>query len=177
MARKTSSKEREDEFDPELFAGLETKEEKVARRELLEHLAGAGASDELLKRAVEDGTLATLPLEFALAGKRRYTLTQVAKKVKLDSPYLRQVLLSLGHPRPRSGEAAFSDEDVEMARTLRAFIDAGLPKDGLLEVARVLGQSTARTAAVIREVAGSELIEPGDSEAKLAMRYAAAAEN
>jgi adenylate cyclase len=63
-----------------------------------------------------------------------------------------------------------------MARTLRAFLDAGLPKDGLLEVARVLGQSTARTASVIREVAGSELIEPGDSEAKLGMRYAAAAE-
>jgi adenylate cyclase len=167
---------RADEFAPELFDGLETEAEKAARRELLEHLTDAGASEDVLKKAVRQGTLATLPLEFALVGERRYTLTQVARKAKLESAYLRHVLLSLGHPNPRTGEAAFSDEDVDMARTLRAFLDAGLPKDGLLEVARVLGQSTARTAAVIREVAGSELIEPGDSEVKLGMRYAAAAE-
>jgi adenylate cyclase len=35
----------------------------------------------------------------------------------------------------------------------------------------------ARTASVIREVAGSELIQPGDSESAVAVRYATAAEN
>ena len=163
-------------LDPDLFADLESDAEKDARKELLKYLSDAGASDDRLKQAVRDGTLTTLPLEFALAGERQYTLTQVARKARLDSAYLRQVLLSLGHPNPRPRESAFSDEDLEMARTLRAFLDAGLPKDGLLEVARVLGHSTARTAAVIREVAGSELIEPGDSEANIGMRYAAAAE-
>jgi adenylate cyclase len=63
-----------------------------------------------------------------------------------------------------------------MARILRVFLDAGLRKEGLLEVARVLGQSAARTASVIREVAGNALIERGDTEATLGMRYAKAAQ-
>ena len=162
--------------DPQLYAGAESDDERAARRELLEQLAEAGATKAELKAAVRDGTLATLPLEFALAGDRRYTLTEVARKTRLESPYLRQVLLSLGHTNPRPRERAFTDDDLDMARVLRAFLDAGLRKDGLLEVARVLGQSTARTASVIREVAGNALIERGDTEATLGMRYAEAAQ-
>jgi adenylate cyclase len=45
----------------------------------------------------------------------------------------------------------------------------------VLNVTRVLGQSVARTAAVIREVVGSALIQPGDTEADLGLRYAGAA--
>jgi adenylate cyclase len=162
--------------DEGLYAGAQGDEERQARRELLEQLAKDGATKEDMTAAVRDGTLSTLPLEFALAGDRRYTLTEVARKTRLESPYLRQVLLSLGHANPRPRERAFTDDDLDMARVLRAFLDAGLNKDGLLEVARVLGQSTARTASVIREVAGNALIEPGDTEATLGMRYAEAAQ-
>ncbi len=162
--------------DPELYAGAESDDERAARQELLEQLTEAGATKADLTAAVRDGTLATLPLEFALAGDRRYTLTDVARKTRLESSYLRQVLLSLGHPNPRPRERSFTDDDLDMARVLRAFIDAGLKKDGLLEVARVIGHSTSRTASVIREVAGNALIEPGDTEATLGIRYAEAAQ-
>ena len=162
--------------DPELYADVESDTEREARRELLQRLAEAGATTKELKAAVREQTLATLPLDFALSSDRCYTLTDVARKTRLESPYLRQVLLSLGHRNPRPRERAFSDEDLEMARILRGFLDAGLSKEALLEVARVLGHSTSRTASVIREVVGSALIEPGDSEASLGLRYASAAD-
>src|SRR3954466_3935431 len=117
-----------------------------------------------------------MPLEVLLSDERKYTLTDMAREAGVDSPYLRQLLLSLGHPNPRPREHAFDKQDIEMARLLCLFLEAGLHKDGLLEIARVIGHSTARTAAVIREVAGSELIEAGDSESAVAMRYATAAE-
>jgi adenylate cyclase len=163
--------------DGELYAGAETESERAARHDLLELLADRGATIEQLRDAVRDQTLATMPLEFVLSDERQYTLTDMAREAGVESPYLRQLLLSLGHPNPRPRERAFGEQDLEMARLLRLFLDAGLNRDGLLEIARVLGHSVARTAAVIREVAGSELIQQGDSEAAVAMRYATAAEH
>jgi adenylate cyclase len=46
----------------------------------------------------------------------------------------------------------------------------------LLEVARVLGQTMAQTAAVIRRFIGNALIFPGDNEYELGLRYVAAVE-
>jgi adenylate cyclase len=124
---------------------------------------------------VRDGRLATLPVEFALKGEPRYTLTEVAREAQLEPRYLRAVWLSLGHANPPPRQRTFTEEDLETARMLRRFLDAGLRKDDVLNVTRVLGQSVARTAAVIREVVGSALIEPGDTEADLGLRYAGAA--
>jgi adenylate cyclase len=160
----------------DLYAGTTTDDERAARQELLELLLKRGASTDQLRDAVRDGTLATLPLEFTLASERKYTLTDVARRTRVDSAYLRQVLLSLGHPNPRRGERAFTDEDVAMAGVLRTFLGAGISREGMLEIARVVGHSLARTATVIREVAGSELIKPGDSEAAISARYATASE-
>jgi adenylate cyclase len=163
--------------DGELYAGADTDSERDARHELLELLASRGATLEQLREAVREQTLATMPLEFALSDERQYTLTDMAREAGVESPYLRQLLLSLGHPNPRPRERAFGEQDLAVARVLRVFLDQGLPKEGLLEIARVMGHSMARTASVIREVAGSELIQPGDSEAAVAIRYATAAEN
>jgi adenylate cyclase len=176
---RTKSRPSDDGFErhPELYAGAESDSERAARRDLLEMLASHGATIEQLGDAVRDQTLATMPLEFVLSDERKYTLTDMSREAGVESPYMRQLLLSLGHPNPRRGERAFGEQDLAIARLLRIFIEAGLHRDGLLEIARVLGHSTARTAAVIREVAGSELIRPGDSEATVAMRYATAAED
>jgi adenylate cyclase len=163
--------------DGELYAGADTGSQRAARHELLELLASRGASIEQLREGVREQTLATMPLEFTLSDERQYTLTDMADEAGVESPYLRQLLLSLGHPNPRPREQAFGEQDLAVARILRVFLDAGLHKEGLLEIARVMGHSMARTASVIREVAGSELIQPGDSEATVAIRYATAAEN
>src|SRR5215213_3754598 len=175
VATSKNKKQKRGIDDPALYAGLEYDAERADRRRLLEELQGQGATFEILEEAVREERLATLPVEFALNDGHRYTLTEVAREAGLDPRYVRAVLLSLGHPNPRPRERRFSDRDVEVAQILRVFLDAGLPKDEILEVSRVVGQSMARTAAAVRRVVGNSLLNPGDSELDLGMRYAEAA--
>jgi adenylate cyclase len=162
--------------DPLLYVGAETEAERAARGELLRYCLAQGATLEQLREAVREDRLATLPLEFALTSGRRYTLTAVSRETGVPAPYLRAVLLALGHPNPRPRERMFSEEDLRAAQALKVFLDAGLPRDELLEVARVLGQSLAQAAAVLRRFIGNALIQPGDSEHDLGLRYVAAVE-
>jgi adenylate cyclase len=60
---------------------------------------------------------------------------------------------------------------------VKAFLDAGLPEDGILQVARTIGLGTARIAEANRELIVRTLMQPGDTERDLALRFAAAAEN
>ena len=59
----------------------------------------------------------------------------------------------------------------------KALHDAGLPEDGMLQVARTVGMNTARIAEANRELALRVLTQPGDTERELANRFAAAAEH
>ena len=59
---------------------------------------------------------------------------------------------------------------------MKAFRDAGLPEDGMLQVARTIGMGTARIAEANRELIVRTLMQPGDTERDLALRFAAAAE-
>ncbi|HEY2637738.1 MAG TPA: adenylate cyclase regulatory domain-containing protein [Solirubrobacteraceae bacterium] len=162
--------------DPILFEGIEDEAEREARLALLRYLVDQGVSLESLLAAAREHRLTTLPVEIALRSEPAHTLTDVARRSRVDSGYLREVLLSLGHPNPRHGERAFTDDDLEVAETLRRFLDAGLSRDDALAISRVVGHGMDRIAAVIREVAGAALMRPGDSEHTLGLRYAAAAE-
>jgi adenylate cyclase len=162
--------------DDRLYADLGDDGDHRARRELLGRLSEAGVSHEELLEAVREERIAALPAELAIGGDTPYTLTQVAREAGLDPGFLRQVLLALGRPNPRRGEHAFTDGDIEQARILRSFLDAGLPRRDLIEVCRVLGQGMANTAVAIRELVADALLKRGDSELDLAFRYAEAAE-
>ena len=70
-----------------------------------------------------------------------------------------------------------TDADLEAARRIKAFRDAGLPEDGMLQVARTIGMGTARIAEANRELMIRTLMQPGDTERDLALRFAAAAEH
>ncbi len=59
---------------------------------------------------------------------------------------------------------------------MKAFRDAGLPEEGMLQVARTIGMATARIAEANRELSLRTLMQPGDTERDLALRFAAAAE-
>lgn len=159
-----------------LYEGAESGAEREARAELLRYCSEHGASLEQLRAAVREDRLSTLPLEFALTTARTYTLTEVARLAGISPPYLRKALLALGHPNPRPRERAFTEEDLGAARALAVFLKAGLPRDELLEVAGVLGQSLAQVAAAIRRLIGDALLQPGDSEHTLSLRYVGAAE-
>lgn len=162
--------------DPALYQGVTTDAERGERRALLGRLLDAGVDRETLRDAVDHGRLATLPVQVLLADRGTHTLTQVARESGIDSRYLRRALMALGQPSPAPRERAFSDQDVATARILRRFIDAGLPREELLQVGRVLSQAMATTAAAVRSLVGDALLKPGDSETALALRYEQAAE-
>lgn len=148
----------------------------AARREIVRRLRAAGASKETLERATAEGRLPTLAVEMALGGTPSYTLTGIAREARVDTAYLRRLMQAAGRPNPAPRQRAFTDEDLELARLVRSFLDLGLPRDGLLDVARVLGQGMSQTADAIRRLVGDTFLEAGDSEYTLGLRYAEAAD-
>ena len=80
-------------------------------------------------------------------------------------------------PTPTPTSRSLTEADLEAARRMKAFLDAGLPEDGMLQVARTIGMGTARIAEANRELVVRTLTQPGDTERDLALRFAAAAEH
>jgi adenylate cyclase len=159
-----------------LLEGVEG-EARQARLELLEQLAGEGCLLEELKEAVAAGRLTLLPVERSLAGEGpRYTAREIAEIAELDLEMLLRFRSALGIPLADPDERRGTEADVEAARRVKAFLDAGLPEDGMLQVARTIGMGTARIAEANRELIVRTLIRPGDTERDVALRFAAAAE-
>jgi adenylate cyclase len=144
-------------------------------RELLGLLQAEGLSDHEIAQARQDGRLPTLAVDLALGGPPQHTLTAVARESGVDRDFLRRLLRAAGRPLPAPRERVFSDDDVELARMIARLLEGGLPRDGLVEVVRVLGQGLQQGADAARRVAGDALMEPGDSAEQVALRFAQAA--
>lgn len=164
------------DFETEgLLEGVEG-DARMARRELLEELVADGASLEELREAVEAGRLTLLPVERALAGPGpRYTPRQAAEMAGIDLDVLQRFSAGLGIPFADPDAPTLTDGDVEAARRVKAFRDAGLPEEGMLQVVRTIGLGMSRIAEANREIIVRTLMQPGDTERDLARRFAAAA--
>lgn len=168
----------DEDFEAEgLLEGLEGKP-RAARLALLGDLAQDGAGLDELREAVAAGRLALLPVERALiGGGPRYTTNEVAEKVGLDTGTLLRNITALGLTTPDPDERVLTEADVDAAGRLKALREAGLPEDGMLQVARTLGMATSRIAEANRELILQTLVHEGDSEHDLALRLATAARN
>jgi adenylate cyclase len=147
-----------------------------ARAALIERLRALGQSDAAIELAEREGRLATFAVEIALGGDRKHTLTGVAKLSGLTPTFLRRLMQASGRPAAEPRERAYTDDDVALARRIKLFIDAGIPREGLLETARVAGQGMVQTTEVIRRTTVSPLVQPGDTDVTLALRYVHAAQ-
>ncbi|HEY2603825.1 MAG TPA: adenylate cyclase regulatory domain-containing protein [Thermoleophilaceae bacterium] len=154
-----------------LLGGVEG-DEREARRELLDVLVADGATLDELKRAVAEDRLALLPVERVLAGEGKYTAGEVAELSGLDPDFQDRLFRALGLALADPDDRVYGDEDVEDARTVTRFLEAGFSEDTVLEVCRVLGDSMARVAATVGGVVGQTLVQPGDTERDLGLRYA-----
>lgn len=165
------------DFEAEgLLEGLDG-EPRQARLELLERLSGEGCTLDELKEAVAAGRLTLLPVERTLAGDGpRYTAREIAEIADLDLDLLLRFRSALGVPIPDPDEPRGNEADLEAAQRMKALLDAGLPEDGMLQVARTIGMGTSRIAEANRELIIRTLIRPGDTERDVALRFAAAAE-
>ena len=128
----------------------------------------AGVSIEELRLAVAEDRLIFLPVERALGEEPRYTPRQIAEETGLDFDFLTRQWQALGLPVRPDDEVAYSERDLDAARRLKGFLDAGLPEDGIVEMARVLGQSMARIAEASRFLVGTTLLSPGATEHDIA---------
>jgi adenylate cyclase len=165
------------DFEAEgLLDGAEGEEDRAARVELLEQLLDAGCSVDELKEAVSEDRLTLLPVERILRGEGQYTLAEVAERSGLSEDFVRRHIAALGLGRVEEGEQRFDDDDVDAAQLLKELLDAGLPEEGLLEVARVLGHAMSRTAEAIATLMGETFLQAGDTERDLGLRYAEATE-
>jgi adenylate cyclase len=165
------------DFEAEgLLAGVEG-EARAARLSLLEQLAGEGVPLEELREAVAAGRLTLLPVERGIAGEGpRYTPREIAELAGGDLDLLQRASAALGIPYPDPDERVLNEADLEAARRVKAFLDAGLPEEGIIQVARTIGMGTARIADANRELIRRTLMQPGDTERDLALRFAGAAD-
>lgn len=166
------------DFEAEgLLEGLEG-EAREARRELLERLAGEGVPLEELRAAIAAGRLTLLPVERAFGGAgTQYTPREIAADAGIELDLLERAAAALGIPYPDPDQRSLSEADREAARRMKMLRDAGLPEEGILQVARTIGRAMARIAEANRELSVRTLMQPGDTERDLALRFAAAAEH
>ena len=158
-----------------LLDGLEDERARAERIALLQELLADGVSLEELKAAVAEDRLVFLRVERTL-GEGRYTLREVAELTGISTEWGLRFRQALGLPRPDLDERVLTDRDVEAIRQLKAFEAAGLPEDGLVEMARVLGESLSRVAAAVRLFVRDALLQSDVGERELSTRYAMIAE-
>jgi adenylate cyclase len=158
------------DFDAEgLLEGLEG-EERDKRRRLLERLAADGFSDQELVKAVKENRLALLPVERVLGGT--YTAGEVENRTGLPDGTIARIRRQQGLSAPGSDDRVFSDEDVEAAKSMKLFLDAGFATQRVDEITRVLGEGMGRLAATIAASFVETFLEAGESEDEVALRFA-----
>jgi adenylate cyclase len=163
----------EDDAMDELLNGLEG-EAREARRVLVERLSEEGFSPEELRAAAAENRLALLPVSRLLGG--RYTAAEVESMSGTPATLMLRIRRLLGLPEAGEQDRVFGDEDIAAARSTRRFLEAGLSEEALSEITRVLGESMSRLAATTTAAFADSFLQPGDSEAAVAARFAARAE-
>jgi adenylate cyclase len=158
-----------------LLDGLEDERARAERVALIEELLADGVPLEELKAAVAEDRLVFLRVE-RVFGTERYTPREVAEMVGIGVEEGLRFRQALGLSRPAPDERVLSDGDVAALQRLKEFRAAGLPEEGLFEVARVLGEALSRVAATVRLLVREAFLAPGIGEHELSARYAAVAE-
>jgi adenylate cyclase len=158
-----------------LLEGTEGKA-REARRRLLEELAEDGVPPEELRAAADEDRLVMLPVEqvYAPPGER-YSLDEVAKEADVSSPMLERHMRALGIRVPEPDERVLGEQDLEMAKLLKSFREAGLPEEGMLEVTRVIGLAMSQVARAVSQLTADTILQEGDTERDVAIRFAEAA--
>lgn len=158
------------DFEAEgLLDGLQG-EQREARRRLVQSLLAEGFELQELKAAAAEDRLVLLPVQRALSG--RYTASEVEERTGLPAEALRRTRRLLGLPEPEPGQRAFTETDVEAARSIQMFLEAGMREESIAEITRVLGEALARVAATTAASFAESFLQAGDHEDEVAWRFA-----
>ena len=159
-----------------LLEGLDARA-REARLRLLRELAREGVELDELRRAVDEGRLALLPVERVLSGgAERLTPDEVAARAGVEREFLDRQWRALGMAVVDDRQRVYTERDVEAAKRVHTLREAGVPDEGVLEVARLLGMSMSQLAAANRQLIVGAFTNHRDTEYDVAKRFEAAAE-
>ena len=159
-----------------LLEGLGTDDERDARRQLLDHLADEGCSVEEMRTAIDEDRLALMPMERLILRERRYTMAEAAEKTGLSEDYLRRNWRALGLSEPEADEPTHTDQNIDGMKAVKTLFEAGATEREMLEVTRLVGESTAKIADMVMRVWARVLLKAGDTERDVALRMRDVAE-
>src|SRR5918997_5232 len=152
---------------------LDGASDRDARLELLRTLEDEGFTLDELREAAAHDRLALLPIERVLAGEGRlYTQEELTEETGLDREFQEKAARALGVPVRAPGERAITEEELALSRSAKALLDAGLSEEAFLELTAVMSRALANVAAEMASVFGETLLQPGDTERDLGLRYA-----
>jgi len=152
---------------------LDGAHDREARLELLRTLEQEGFTLDELREAAAHDRLALLPVERIIAGDGGlFTPEEVSAETGLEIEFLNEAGRALGVPVREPGERAITEEELELSRSAKLLLDAGLPKEEFLELTAVMSRSMANVAATFTAVFGEALLQAGDTERDLGLRYA-----
>ena len=157
---------------------LDGTDDREARLELLRTLESEGFTLDQLREAAAQDRLALLPVERVLAGDGKlYTREELAEETGLDPDFLDAAARALGVPIREPGERAITEEEMQLSKSAKVLLDAGLPREAFLELTAVMSRAMASIAASFATNFGEALLRPGDTERDLGLRYAEALRN
>jgi adenylate cyclase len=157
---------------------LDGTDDREARLELLRTLEQEGFTLDELRDAAAQDRLALLPVDRVLAGDGKlYTREELAEETGLDSAFLDEAARALGVPIREPGERAITEEELELSKSAKVLLEAGLPQESFLELTAVMSRSLANIAASFTSVFGEALLHPGDTERDVGLRYAETVRN
>jgi adenylate cyclase len=161
------------DFEAEgLLDGASDREDRL---ELLRTLESEGFTLDELREAAAEDRLPLLPVERVLAGEGKlYTQEELAEETGLDVEFLHEAARALGVPVREPGERTITEEELELSRSAKALLDAGIGREAFLDLTSVMTRSMSNIAASFLTVFGEALLRPGDTERDLGLRYAEA---
>jgi adenylate cyclase len=147
-----------------------TGEARAARARVLDELHDAGVALDELRAAVAERRLMLVPIERAVGEEPRYSALEIAARSGVDYDFLTRQWQALGLATSEPDEIAYGERDLEAARRVKQFLDAGLSPEGIIDMSRVLGQSIARVAEAARYLMASTFLGPGATEYEVAQQ-------
>ncbi len=148
----------------------------ASRRRLLDRLLEAGVPRETIREAAAASTLTALLAAQALGGHPKYTAEDISRMTNMQLDFVLAIRRASGLPVRDMDEVAYYEQDLEAMQDVKRLRELGLSDDRLLDVVRVLGRGLSQTAESMRQLSLELVLEPGDDEEQLALRWAAVAE-
>jgi adenylate cyclase len=98
----------------------------------------------------------------------------MAEETGLSLEFLAESRRAMGLPAADPDDPVITEDELDLARSAKLLIDAGIEPDSFFELTRVMSQAMAPVAATLTSTFGDAMLRPDDNERDLAIRYAEA---